>query len=202
LGEYNLFHSLQIPEGAYISEIKGLGCGLWAILSLVLITVFTVATNPQNGISGNSSIEATASQISPTPLIATVIPQDLTTYFVVQNNQIIYSYEPTFDTPCNYIIQGQIFDFEGEPFTDAIINIHMHSDLAPERPAYASPGEGPESFGPSGWAALLSNWNVNYRVWLTTSVGGVPVSPVVYVETKGCNNNVATLNFIQVRPFS
>lgn len=185
-----------------MSETKGLGCNVWVVLSLILGATFMILTNPQPNSSGYTTLEPTVSSISATPLVATVIPQDVITYFEVQNNEIVYSYKPTLDTPCNYVIQGQIFDLEGKPYTDAIVNINMISDLAPERPAYASPGEGPEAFGPSGWAALLSNWNVNYNVWLTSTVGGEPISPIIYVETKGCDNNVATLSFIQVLPFS
>ncbi len=175
--------------GCFMTSNKGSGCGIWAILSTLFLVLGFASI--QGGTKLNTA--------SPT-LAATVIPQQSDTAFSVKDNLITYSKRETLDLPCNYIIEGNVVDLQGKPVKDAVVNVRMVGDLAPKKPGYAFPGDGPENLGESAWMALLPNWNSNYEVWLTTSMGGETISPVVFVETKGCNNNVATLSFIQVHP--
>lgn len=120
-------------------------------------------------------------------------------FFIVQNNQIHYGYSYTLD--CQYVIAGEIFDLNGDPITeDVVVTLDM-LELEGDVPEYSFsfPGNSTER-GPSGWAAVVVNWDVDYMVWLTRLSTNERISPQVFVQTQDCENNLAVINFIQVAP--
>lgn len=130
------------------------------------------------------------------PIIITVPAPTQDYPFEVSENRIIYTYHDTLDWPCNYIIEGRIFGLEGQPYSNAVVNIEMLRDISSGRASVANPAE---RLGPSGWSALLVSWDVAYEVWLSETIGSEPLSPRVYVPPRGCDNNVASVDFVQVR---
>jgi hypothetical protein len=177
-----------------MAENTNNGCGLWlfgAMIAALILGLFAVPS------PSYSSTPASA------PLVITVVPQMTDTYFAVENNQISYSYAYTLDSPCNYILVGRVLDLNGEPFTEYVVNIKMIAieELAPEKPGYVFPGGGYIDDGASGWASLLSTWNADYIIWLTTEIGGEELSNHIYVPMRGCDLNQARINFVQVKPF-
>lgn len=134
-----------------------------------------------------------------------VLGQDDGAYpFVVQNNQIHYVYESTLDYPCNYLISGTVHDLNDEPFTDFIVNIKMieTEDVIESAPiGHQFPGDSSLiENDASAWASLLVSWTVDYEIWLTDKIDGRDLSPHIIVETKGCDHNLAIVNFVQVKP--
>jgi hypothetical protein len=135
------------------------------------------------------------------PLIVTVPAQETDAYFVLANNQITYTNSPTLGQPCYYLIAGRVFDLQGEPFTDFVVNIRMIDELAPQNPGYAFPGEGGDAAdGPSRWITLLPQSPVEYEIWLTTAIGGEELSSRVIIPPQSCDHNMAIVDFVQVCP--
>ena len=127
--------------------------------------------------------------------VITALPYEDEFPFVLQNNEIIYSMRETLDKPCNYLMQGYVLGMEGQPFTDAVIVMGMLEFDIPE------PTIGYVHILEDGdWNVLLPASSVAYLVWLQTSIDGEQISPKIYVPPRGCDNNMATLTFIQVQP--
>jgi hypothetical protein len=171
------------------------GCGLWIILSITsgILALF---------VGDYTSIPTSLATIPPAPnpvLEVTVVPQETSAPFVLENNQITYAYTPTLGKPCYYEIAGHVLDLQGMPFTDFVVNIKMLDENAPERPGYAIPGQGFAEGGPSGWATVLPASPLSYEIWLTTEIGGDELSPHVVVPPQQCSHNQAIVNFVQVR---
>jgi hypothetical protein len=129
--------------------------------------------------------------------VATIYPQETDAYFVVENNEIRYSNAPAF-TPCNYALVGEVFDLNGEPYTDYVVNIqmlHFEEAMATETPGriYKDPDD-------SHWDVLLPWVQVDYVIWLTAEDGDEELSPRIYVDMRDCDQNKAEVNFVQVRP--
>jgi hypothetical protein len=148
------------------------------------------------------------SAVTPTPAyleIITVTPSPNDAYFVLENNQIGFRHWPNLGMPCYYLMSGSVLGLRGEPFTDFVVNIKTAPlpEIVGEGPGYAFPGNGAHAEdGPSGWVSVLPNWQVSYEVWLTSEIGGTELSPVVVVPARGCDENWAVFNFVQVRPLS
>lgn len=179
-----------------MSDNKTTGCGVWALVAILLSALFSAFT-----FSSELTIESPTPTTIPTltpSFVATVYPQETETYFALENNQISYSHKPTLDRPCNYIIRGYVLDLNGQPFTDFVVNIqmiHIEEGMATERPGHVFKGE-----TSSHWDVLLPSWEVDYIIWLTTEIGGEELSPPIIVETRECDQNEARVNFVQVKP--
>lgn len=135
------------------------------------------------------------------PLVVTATSLGTGGRFVVENNEISYSYIPTLGMPCYYEMVGRVLDKHGKPFIDFVVNIQMIDvdGLAPSSSGYAFPGEGGfAEDGASGWSSLLPSWSGDYEVWLTTEVGGEELSPHIIVETGDCIHNMMHINFVEV----
>lgn len=134
-----------------------------------------------------------------------IAPEDEDFPFIVQNNTIIYSYKETMDKPCNYLIKGSIFALDGKPYTNLVVHIEMlpiEEGVEPDRGYWFPYSESTENTGPSIWGGLLPSWDVTYMIWLSDTRDGEQLSPMVLIPTQDCNHNVATINFVQVRPLS
>ena len=182
-----------------MSVTKNSGCGLWALLVIIVSALF--------GFSSNQIVTDTPPPtLTPTftpSFVATIYPQETDAYFVVENSEISYSYHPTLDWPCNYIIEGRVFDINGQPYTNLVVNIQMiglEEGVKPPDPSHRFPGGNGNEAGEGYWEALLPSWSVNYIVWLTTEIGGEELSPHIIVSTRDCDQNKAEVNFVQVRP--
>ena len=132
-------------------------------------------------------------------IVLTVLPSDVITPFVVQNNEVIYRHRD--DIGGNKIIAGEIIDSEGLPIIDNIrVNIQMIADEMSlsnvNTLSYAFPGEA-TSYGVSGWAVALS-LETNYLVWLTNIPEEEIISPEVLVTGLNLETNEAIINFVQV----
>jgi hypothetical protein len=116
--------------------------------------------------------------------------------FVVLNNEIIYDQRTTISGPCNAFIEGQVIDIKGNPLSlsDYVVNIKMLSDMAPVNPSVIFPSE-------TDYGAMLPGWDVDYEIWLSADIGSEPISSHIHVEMQGCENNVAIVNFIQIKSF-
>jgi hypothetical protein len=129
--------------------------------------------------------------------VITALPYEGDFPFVLQNNEIVYSMSETLGKPCYYLIQGQILDVNGEPFNDVVVILEMLDDFPEQTLGYEFPNESGES---GAWVAVLPSSPVAYEVWLQTSRDGEQISPKIYVPPRGCDNNLATLTFVQVHP--
>jgi hypothetical protein len=113
--------------------------------------------------------------------------------FALQNNEILYSMSETLGKPCYYLIEGSILDLNGESYPDAVVVLEMLDDFPEQTIGYANMYES------GGWGTILPASSVAYEVWLQTSMDGEQLSPKIYVPTRGCDNNLATLTFVQVQ---
>jgi hypothetical protein len=176
-----------------MSDTTQNGCGLWvfgAMIALIIGTLLSVGVE-------QSSFSSETLRVPPT---ATIEPEQTDTFFVVQDNQITYTYSENLGKPCYLEMGGQVFDLEGNPFTEFVVNIKMLDDLPPEETGYALPGEGGHvEDGPSRWITLLPAAPVEYEIWLSTEIGGDDLSPHIIVPPKGCAHNLAIINFVQVK---
>jgi hypothetical protein len=177
-----------------MSESRSIGCSLWAAAAIVMSALFSTFM-----FSRQITTESDALMMTPTftpSFVATVYPQETDTYFVVENNKISYSNAPAF-TPCNYILFGEVFDLNGQPYTDFIVNIQMlHFE---EAMATETPGQIYKDSGASQWDVLLPSLHVDYEIWLTSETGE-ELSPHIYVDMRDCDQNKAQVNFVQVKP--
>lgn len=172
------------------------GCAIPVAIVMFLFTFMGVSNNAE--IYQSSRTHTPDVETSTPPLILTVQPPVEDTYFVVEDNQILYGHRYTFD--CQYVIAGHILDIHGEPLSeDVMVVIKMIDDIENTPLGYSRPGDDP-SLGPSGWAAVVVNWEVDYVVWLMRMSTGTRISPLVIVPTEDCENNLAIVNFIQVSP--
>ncbi|MBK9746865.1 MAG: hypothetical protein IPO91_08775 [Chloroflexi bacterium] len=124
-------------------------------------------------------------------------------YFALENDTILYDAVSTLDN-CNYIIVGTVHTLDGTPFTDFIVNIHMVLDeVEPPPDSFASPefwtARPDDPSDPSNWGFFLVNWQIPYEIWLTDLRGGTVLSDRIYVLERDCDQNRATLNFVQIR---
>jgi hypothetical protein len=131
----------------------------------------------------------------PVPLVLTIQPNGDDMPFVVLNNEITYYQRTTISGPCNAFIEGQVTDMEGNPLSlsDYVVIIKMLSDMAPVNPSVIFPSE-------TDYGAMLPGWDVYYEIWLSADIGSEPISSYIYVEMNGCENNVAIVNFVQIKP--
>ncbi len=188
-----------------MSENGSVGCGLWGFLGAIALVFLGLFAG--NMSSHDSSSEAAAIVASPTVsetlVVRTLEPQEVNTYFVVENNQVSYGYYPTLGEPCYYVLSGHVLDLNRKPYTEFVVNIKT-VDIEGVVPAsgYAFPDKG--SFtedGISGWVALLPMLT-DYEIWLTTEVNGTELSPHILVHMADCTQNRAIVNFIQIKPLT
>jgi hypothetical protein len=185
-----------------MTENISAGCGL---LSFVATIIFAFSAIFTGGMISTPNTPTpiptlTAGVASSPPLVLTLIPQDTDAYFLPANNQINYISTSTLGRPCYYAIAGRVFDLQGDPFTDFVVNIKMLDDLAPERSGYAFPGEGGYAEdGPSRWVTLLPQSPVEYEIWLSTEIGGDELSPHIIIPSQDCDHNMAIIDFVQVK---
>lgn len=190
-----------------MSENVGTGCSIWVAATAIIFGFLAMFTGESTlGYSTPTPIPTLAASISSAvpsiPLVLTVTPQETDAYFILANNQIIYTYTPTLGKPCYYVIAGRVFDLRGEPYTNFVVNIKMLDEIAPEGPAYAFPGEGGYAQdGPSRWIVMLPQSPVEYEIWLTTEVGGDELSAHIILPPKDCDHNMAIVDFVQVKTF-
>lgn len=174
-----------------MSDNKNAGCGLWALLAIIVSAFFATSSNQITTTSPTATLIPT---IAPT-FVATVYPQETDTYFVMENNEITYSYAPNLGMPCYYEMVGRVLDLNGQPFTDYVVNIAgILVEGAPPEHGYAFPYEG------GGWGSLLPASPVEYEVWLTTEIDGEELSPHITILPRACDQNQARIDFVQVRP--
>jgi hypothetical protein len=165
----------------------------------LVLLIIPACSNAPGGINALSTVTSTSSVLittatNPSQLVIPVPTSSQATPFVVQDNQITYGHENTLN--CEYVIGGQILDMQGEPFDDAVVNINLLEleGVSPsDQVSYSYPSDGQ-------WSALLPNMSADYEIWLTKTREGESISPYVIVSTKDCNDNSATVNFIQIAP--
>ena len=179
-----------------IAEPQKSGCGLWVLMFLLVTAI--------GAFSLQGSVTAAVKSLLPLRLPVSVAATEENLSFMLQDNQIVYTYESTLDWPCNYIIQGRILDQQGKSVSDVLINIQYldPDELTPEGPLAIHPADRADEYDPSLWVLLLPSWEVDYELWLTSESDGKLLSPHIVVEPQDCKHNVATLNFVQVHPFS
>ncbi|MBN8638339.1 MAG: hypothetical protein J0M07_23710 [Anaerolineae bacterium] len=156
------------------------GCLLWIVIFTAVGAVFYTSTPTEQ-----RNTDATAP------------------YFALENETILYDAVPTLDD-CNYIIVGTVHTLDGTAFTDFIVNIHMVLDeVEPPPDSFASPefwtASPDDPSDPSNWGFFLVDWRVPYQIWLTDVRGGTVLSDRIFVPARECNQNRATLNFVQIR---
>jgi hypothetical protein len=185
-----------------MNENKTTGCGVWALVAILLSALFSTFTF-NSEITIESPVPTTIPTLTPS-FITTVQPQETDAYFVLENNQISYSRFQTLGMPCYYYIVGRVLDMNGQAFTDFVVNIQMiglEEGVTPPAPGYRYAGmDGYIEDGASHWGALLPSWRVAYEIWLTTEIGGEELSPHIYVDMRDCDQNEARVNFVQVKP--
>src|SRR5262245_61651793 len=94
------------------------GCGVWIIGAIFALfaSAWFFGVN-----SSNAASQTIVDMPTPTPaapLILTLEPQETDAYFVVENNQISFSYFQTLGMPCYYTMIGRVLDLNGKPYTD------------------------------------------------------------------------------------
>ena len=118
--------------------------------------------------------------------------------FVVVNNQIIYSH--IFTLACEFVIGGYILNLNGNFLNDVTVNVEsIEIENLPSAISYAQPSDSSGIDRQPGWSVLLPYRSVDYQVWLSRERGGESLSPIVIVRSGDCENNLATVNFRQVR---
>lgn len=176
------------------------GCGLWMIL-IVAFFAFLAFTSGTRSLTLNQQPITTTATPLPPVLTITIVPETTDKYFVLENNLITYTYSKNLGRPCYYEMTGHVRDINGQPYSKFIVNIKMLNTEMPPELGYAFPGEGGNiEDGVSGWGSLLPQDTVRYEIWLTDKIGGVELSPHIIVPPQGCDHNLATINFVQVKP--
>lgn len=194
-------------EGIWSSVFDGqAGYNVWMTIKGTEERISPIITVPGRDCDQN---EATINfvQVRPVDVPAT-LEIEVDTYssdedlpFVLQNNTLIYSHKDTLDRPCNRIIEGYIYTIDGKPNVELVVNSTMLDDSFEPPKSYWIPYADSEvDSGPSKWGSLLPTAQWDYYVWLSQSVDGEPISPEIRVEHLGCDYNVVTINFVQVRP--
>lgn len=176
------------------------GCSVWIITSLLtLVAIFSVIGIP-NSIQEQMPHGFSPSERINPALVLNIEFSDEDMPFQVQGNRIFYGRSNTYD--CQYVLGGEIFGLSGNPITEDIMItldlIELEGDNRPEF-SHSFPGQDTER-GISGWSTVVVSWDVDYLVWLTQISTGERVSPKIYVETQDCDNNLAVINFVQVKP--
>jgi hypothetical protein len=153
----------------------------------------------------------TSSSPSPTPtefpipsptatfVPVTVAPQEIDTYFALENNEILYGETANPKSPCIYYISGNVTGLNEIPFMNYIVNIKILEidSGTPQEPIRASPDY---DNAPSGWHTLFSIQPGIYELWLTLEESGEEISPHITVSLRDCDQNEAIVNFVQVKP--
>jgi hypothetical protein len=142
-----------------------------------------------------ASLTPTVTPTGPTPT-----PQNtLSAYpFIVQPSSLImreYSPEPG---SCQWQgVGGQVTTARGEPIKD--IQVRIVDDNGGE---WRARGGTNQTYGAAGWEIKLSSETNNGRYALSLWANDVQVSPVVVIVfPNACQQNLATVNFIQTRPY-
>jgi hypothetical protein len=166
-----------------------IGC-LFQIMTVILSLWFGFNTMAGASVEISSPAEAASILVLP--------PSDELMPFEVQNNAITFSQMETLGKPCYYLMQGQVLDLNGQYFTgfDVYIQMVEIEEVGPEEPGLAY------KFEDGTWNSMLPNWQVAYNVWMTLEGSEERISPVITVPGRDCNQNVATINFVQIRPVS
>ena len=93
-------------------------------------------------------------------------------------------------------IAGQVTTDRGEAVTGVQVRV-TGADIG-ERTTVSGTNQ---VYGPAGWEVVLSNTTNNGRYQVALWANGVQVSPTVeIVFPNSCQQNLATVNFIQTRP--
>jgi hypothetical protein len=175
---------------------KNSGCWFAALLA------FIVGVSGYVALSDQSPVKTSPALNTPSLLVVTLESPTIKQPFVVQNSQILYGHADTI--ACEKIMQGQVFDLEGEAQIDDIkIAVEMLEEPDDDLIGYAFPGNDP-SVGESGWSMLLPNIDYPYLVWLESAITGEQLSDKVFVEVfpeimPDCGKNLIIINFVQIR---
>lgn len=172
-----------------MSETQHSGCGLWAIIVMLVLAA--------TGIIFQEVIPALHS-VLPLHVEVTIPPAEAGLPFTLQDGQIVYTYEPLPLNPCNQIIQGRIFDSDGQVVSNVRVNVQIHEFyiLTPTPPLSFDPAWRVDSSDPSLWVLVMATDQVLYSVWLTDEYGE-KISPTIIIPPQDCNHNVATVIFTQ-----
>jgi hypothetical protein len=94
-------------------------------------------------------------------------------------------------------IAGQVTTDRGEPVTG--VQVRVTGEDIGERSTLSGTNQ---VYGPAGWEIVLSDRTNNGRYQVALWSGGTQISPTVeIVFPNSCQQNLATVNFIQTRAF-
>lgn len=166
--------------------------------------VTRIPTQPPLG-SGATTATAPAIPTGLTP--PTVNSTPLTSFpFTIQNEAVTYSRHPNGCT--GLWLVGQIFNMEQQPLVCGPLGrplpclpVQVISDEGSS--AIQFTGSAPD-WGPSGYEFLLNSTPVEaeFEVQLLNTNGQPLSEPIVVRTLASCDQNVAVVNFIQIRDFS
>jgi hypothetical protein len=138
--------------------------------------------------------------ITPLPTGPTPTPQNtLSAYpFIVQPSSLILrEYSPEPDGCTWQGVGGQVTTARGEPVKG--IQVRVVGDSGG---AWSARSGTNQTYGAAGWEIKVSSETNNGRYEVSLWANGVQVSPsVVIVFPNACQQNLATVNFIQTRPY-
>ncbi len=134
--------------------------------------------------------------VTPPPSTITVAPSDEGLPFDLQNNLMMLQHRSTLDRPCEYALEGYVFDLQGDPLAGFAVHIQTTDAVAGE-PKQA----GVYSDGFWSYAGFLK-WEDPVEVWMTLEDSAERISPIVTIPSIGCDYNLVIINFVQVRPLS
>jgi hypothetical protein len=138
--------------------------------------------------------------ITPLPTGPTPTPQNtLSAYpFIVQPSSLILrEYSPESDGCQWQGVGGQVTTARGEPVKG--IQVRIVDDSSGEWRARSGTNQ---TYGVAGWEIKVSSETNNLRYEVSLWANDVQVSPsVLIVFPNACQQNLATVNFIQTRPY-
>jgi hypothetical protein len=138
--------------------------------------------------------------LTPLPTGPTPTPENtLSPYpFIVQPSSLIMRENSTAPAGCNWQgVGGQVTTARGEPVMG--IQVRVTGEDIGQRTTLTGTNQ---TYGAAGWEIVLGDHTNTGRYEVSLWSGGVQVSPVVVIVfPDACQQNLATVNFIQTRPF-
>jgi hypothetical protein len=138
--------------------------------------------------------------LTPSPTGATATPVNtLSPYpFMVQPSSLILRENYANTAGCDWQgIAGQVTTDRGEPVTG--VRVRVTGEDIGERSTLSGTNQ---VYGPAGWEIVLGDRTNTGRYQVALWSGGAQVSPTVeIVFPNSCQQNLATVNFIQTRAF-